>query len=52
MTRIEINRVDDAYAFEATNTNGHSFLMDAAVGIGGLLPAAGCSIEWEVAVIN
>lgn len=35
MTRIEINRIDDAYAFEATDTNGHSLRMDAAEGIGG-----------------
>lgn len=45
MTRIEINRVDDDYAFGATNTNGHSLWMDATEGIGGPMPAAGCSIE-------
>lgn len=35
MTRIEIKRVDDAYAFEATDTNNHSLRMDAAEAIGG-----------------
>lgn len=35
MTRIEINRMDDDYAFEATDTNGHSLRMDAAEAIGG-----------------
>ena len=35
MARIEIKRVDDAYAFEATDSNGHSARMDAATGIGG-----------------
>lgn len=35
MTRIEIKRADDAYAFEATDTNNHSLRMDAAEAIGG-----------------
>jgi len=35
MTVIEIKRVDDAYAFEATDTNNHSLRMDAAEAIGG-----------------
>ncbi len=35
MTVIEIKRVDDAYAFEATDTNNHSLRMDAAETIGG-----------------
>lgn len=35
MAKIEIKRVDDLYAFEATDTNGHSFRMDAAQTIGG-----------------
>ena len=35
MTRIEIKRVDDDYAFEATDTNNHSLRMDAAEAIGG-----------------
>ena len=35
MARIEIKRVDDAYAFEATDSNGHTALMDAAEAIGG-----------------
>ena len=35
MARIEIKRVDDDYAFEATDTNNHSLRMDAAEAIGG-----------------
>ncbi len=35
MARIEIKRVDDAYAFEATDSNGHTARMDAAEAIGG-----------------
>lgn len=35
MARIEIKRVDDSYAMEATDTNGHSLRMDAAKAIGG-----------------
>ena len=35
MARIEIKRVDDSYAMEATDTNGHSLRMDAAEAIGG-----------------
>ncbi|MEN9686026.1 MAG: hypothetical protein RLZZ28_1812 [Bacteroidota bacterium] len=35
MTRIEVKRVDDAYAFEATDGNGHKASMDAAEAIGG-----------------
>jgi putative redox protein len=35
MARIEIKRVDDSFALEATDTNGHSLRMDAAETIGG-----------------
>lgn len=35
MARIEITRVDDAYAFEARDTNNHSLRMDAAETFGG-----------------
>ena len=35
MARIEIKRMDDAYAFEATDSNGHTARMDAAEAIGG-----------------
>lgn len=35
MARIEIKRTDDAYAFEARDTNNHSFSMDAAESFGG-----------------
>jgi putative redox protein len=35
MARIEIKRVDDSYAMEATDTNDHSLRMDAAEAIGG-----------------
>ena len=35
MARIEIKRVDDSYAMEATDTNGHSLRMDAAEATGG-----------------
>lgn len=35
MTKIEINRIDDAFSFEAKDANNHSLLMDAATIIGG-----------------
>lgn len=35
MSTIEIKRVDDAYAFEARDANGHSLRMDAAEATGG-----------------
>jgi len=35
MIKIEVNRVDDAYAFEGKDSNGHIVRMDAAVQIGG-----------------
>lgn len=35
MATIHIKRVDDAYAMEASDTNGHSLRMDAAEAIGG-----------------
>ena len=35
MPRIEIKRVDDAFALEAVDENGHSLRMDAAAAIGG-----------------
>lgn len=35
MARIEITRVDDAFAMEATDANNHSLRMDAADTIGG-----------------
>lgn len=35
MARIEIKRVDDAYAFVATDSHGHTARMDAAESIGG-----------------
>ncbi len=35
MTKILFDRVDDAYAFEAKDANGHSLRMDAAAAIGG-----------------
>lgn len=35
MDRIELKRVDDAYAFEATDSNGHTARMDASAAIGG-----------------
>jgi putative redox protein len=35
MALIEINRVDDAFAMEAKDTNGHSLRMDAAETMGG-----------------
>ena len=35
MARIEINRVNDSFALEATDANGHSLRMDAAEAIGG-----------------
>ena len=35
MAKILINRVDDAYAFEACDENGHLMRMDAAEAIGG-----------------
>lgn len=35
MALIEIRRVDDAFAMEAVDANGHSLRMDAAEAIGG-----------------
>ena len=35
MVKIELNRTDDAFAFEAKDANGHIIKMDAAVDIGG-----------------
>ena len=35
MARIQIKRADDAYAFEATDSHGHTARMDAAEAIGG-----------------
>lgn len=35
MPRIEIKRVDNAFAFEATDEQGHTARMDAAEAIGG-----------------
>ena len=35
MIKIEVNRVDDAYAFEGRDSNGHNVRMDAAGEIGG-----------------
>lgn len=35
MTTIAIKRVDDAYAFEGTDANGHTIRTDGAVEIGG-----------------
>ncbi len=35
MARIEIKRVDDAFAFEATDEHGNTARMDAAEAIGG-----------------
>lgn len=35
MARIEIKRVDDAYSFTATDSNGNTARMDAAEAIGG-----------------
>jgi len=35
MIKIEVNRVDDAYAFEALDSNGHIVRMDAGADIGG-----------------
>lgn len=35
MVKIELNRTDDAFAFEARDSNGHIVKMDAAVEIGG-----------------
>ena len=35
MPKIFIKRVNDAYAFEATDENGHKTVMDAAEAIGG-----------------
>jgi putative redox protein len=35
MIKIEVNRVDDAYGFEATDSNGHIVKMDASVETGG-----------------
>lgn len=33
--RVELNRIDDAYNFEAVNEEGKSILLDAGPGIGG-----------------
>lgn len=35
MIKIEVTRVDDAYAFEAKDSDGHIALMDAGVETGG-----------------
>jgi len=35
MIKVELNRKDNAYAFEAFDSNGHIVKMDAAVEIGG-----------------
>ena len=35
MIKIEVNRVDEAYAFEGKDSNGHMVRMDGAVEIGG-----------------
>ncbi|WP_298302201.1 OsmC family protein [Hydrotalea sp.] len=35
MTTIEVKRVDDAYAFVGTDSNGHTIRTDGAVEIGG-----------------
>lgn len=35
MARIILNRIDDAYAFEAKDANNHSLRMDAAASFGG-----------------
>ncbi|KAF0237220.1 MAG: OsmC family protein [Sediminibacterium sp.] len=35
MDKIEVKRVDDAYAFVATDSNGNTARMDASVAIGG-----------------
>ena len=35
MIKIELNRVDDAYAFEAKDSSGHVIRMDGAIEIGG-----------------
>jgi len=35
MIKVELNRVDNAYAFEAKDSNGHIIKMDGAVEIGG-----------------
>ena len=35
MDRIEVKRVDDAYAFLATDSNGNTARMDASTAIGG-----------------
>ncbi len=35
MIKIEVNRVDEAYAFEGKDNNGHLVRMDGAVEIGG-----------------
>ncbi|MDE3236363.1 MAG: OsmC family protein [Bacteroidota bacterium] len=35
MIKIEVNRVDNAYAFEGIDINGHTARMDGAVEIGG-----------------
>jgi putative redox protein len=35
MVKIELNRTDDAFAFEAKDSNGHIVKIDAAAEIGG-----------------
>ncbi len=35
MDKIEVKRVDDAFAFVATDSNGHTVRMDASSAIGG-----------------
>jgi putative redox protein len=35
MIKVELNRMDNAYAFEAIDSNGHIVKMDAAAEIGG-----------------
>ena len=35
MMKIELNRTDDAYAFEAKDSNGHIIMTDGAVEMGG-----------------
>ncbi|HVZ26098.1 MAG TPA: OsmC family protein, partial [Sediminibacterium sp.] len=35
MITVEVSRKDDAFAFEALDTNGHSLHLDAAEAIGG-----------------
>ncbi len=35
MVKIELNRTDDSYAFEAKDSNGHTVKMDGAAEMGG-----------------